>query len=99
VIDSAAGKDFGLLPELMNPGGRIVNFGQTAGPIGEIPARYLFWKQLSILGSTMGNADDFRNMLAFCETHRLTPVIDRRFPLAEAEAAFQYMDEGKQFGK
>ncbi|HYH55600.1 MAG TPA: zinc-binding dehydrogenase, partial [Anseongella sp.] len=62
VIDSAAGPAFGMLPELMNPGGRIVNFGQTAGPIGDIPARHLFWKQLSILGSTMGTAADFKGM-------------------------------------
>ncbi|QEC54264.1 zinc-binding dehydrogenase [Anseongella ginsenosidimutans] len=99
VIDSAAGKDFGKLPELMNPGGRIVNFGQTAGAIEEIPARYLFWKQLSILGSTMGSPADFLSMLEFYTRHQLTPVIDRIFPLEEAEQAFRYMDEGKQFGK
>lgn len=99
VIDSAAGPDFGRLPRLMNPGGRIVNFGQTAGAIGEIPARYLFWKQLSILGTTMGNRDDFRQMLEFYATHQLKPLIDRSFPLEQTEEAFRYMEAGKQFGK
>lgn len=99
VIDSAAGAGFGKLPAIMNPGGRIVNFGQTAGAIGELPARYLFWKQLSILGTTMGSRDDFAAMLEFYSRHRLEPVIDKVFPLDEAAAAFRYMDEAKQFGK
>lgn len=99
VIDSAAGPGFGALPALMNPAGRIVNFGQTAGPIGELPARYLFWKQLDILGSTMGSPQDFGDMLRFYTTHRLKPVIDRVFPLEEAEQAFRRMEEGRQFGK
>lgn len=99
VIDSAAGPGFGKLPGLANPGGRIVNFGQTAGPIEEIPARYLFWKQLNILGSTMGSPDDFSAMLEFYSKQKLKPLIDRVFPLEETEQAFRYMDEGKQFGK
>lgn len=99
VIDSAAGKDFGMLAGLMNPGGRIVNFGQTAGPIGEIPARYLFWKQLSVLGTTMGNRDDFEGMLQFYSEKKLKPVIDQVFPLEEIQAAFDRMDQARQFGK
>lgn len=99
VIDSAGGDGFGELPGLMNPGGRIVNFGQTAGPIGSLPARYLFWKQLSILGSTMGSREDFTGMLEFYASHQLKPIIDRSFRLDETEQAFRRMEEGKQFGK
>lgn len=98
-IDSAGGEGFGRLVEIANPGGRIVNFGQTAGSIREIATRHLFWKQLSILGTTMGTPQDFTDFLDFYSAHQLKPVIDVIFPLAETEQAFRRMEENKQFGK
>ncbi len=99
VIDSAAGPGFALLTDVAAPGGRIVIFGGTAGKIdGLIPPK-VFFKQLNIMGSTMGTPTEFADMVAFVEKHRIRPVIDTVMPLAEAEAALRRMDAGQQFGK
>jgi len=100
IIDSAIGPDFNAYIDLAKPGGRIVFFGATAS--GEFPplnARKIFWKQLSILGSTMGSPSDFAKMLAFLEEHQIKPIIDTIYPLAHAEEAIRKMDESVQFGK
>ncbi|GGH22624.1 zinc-binding dehydrogenase [Mucilaginibacter phyllosphaerae] len=99
VVDSALGPDFNKIPDLCRPGGRIVFFGGTAGNIPELNARPIFWKQLQILGTTMGTDEDFKAMLAFVDQYRIVPVIDEVFPLADAKKAFDKMGASKQFGK
>jgi NADPH:quinone reductase-like Zn-dependent oxidoreductase len=99
IIDSAGGDQFSKFIELALPGGRIVNFGRTAGNITEIATRLLYWKQLSILGTTMGTRDEFLSMLDFVEGRRIKPVIDKVFPLEEINQAFQRMENRDQFGK
>ncbi len=99
VIDSAGGNEFSKLLELALPGGRIVNFGKTAGNITELATRLLYWKQLSIHGTTMGTRDEFLSMLDFVESRSLKPVIDKVFPLENIEDALQRMEQGDQFGK
>ncbi|MFA6088155.1 zinc-binding alcohol dehydrogenase family protein [Mucilaginibacter sp.] len=99
VVDSALGPDFAKIPDLCCPGGRIVFFGGTAGNIPEINARPIFWKQLQILGTTMGTQEDFKAMLDFVKEHKIVPVVDEVFPLAEAAKAFDKMGSSRQFGK
>lgn len=99
VIDSALGEGFAKFPDLCNPGGRIVFFGGTAGDIPAINGRKIFWKQLQVLGTTMGSPTDFMNMLGFMDTHKIVPVIDEVFALADAAKAVQKMGESLQFGK
>lgn len=99
IIDSAGGKEFGKLVELAMPGGRIVNFGRTAGNISEVSTRLLYWKQLSIMGTTMGTRDEFLSMLELLESRNIKPVMDKTFLLAEVSNAFTRMEEGGQFGK
>lgn len=100
VIDSASGKGFGNLLEVARPGGRIVFFGGTDGPIGNIIPNKVYWRNLSILGTTMGTLQDFADMLAFTSRHGIKPVIDRVYPsLSDVNQAFDHMHEGKQFGK
>jgi len=99
IIDGAAGARFSDLVELANPGGRIGLYGQTAGPIKSLLPAKLFWRQLSILGTTMGSEADFDAMVKFCQEKKIKPVIDEIFPLAQAEAAFRKMAAGRQFGK
>ena len=99
IIDSAGGKDFNKLVDLAMPGGRIVNFGRTAGNISEIATRLLYWKQISIMGTTMGTRDEFLSMLDFVESRKLQPVIDKTFPLSEIDTAFNRMMKADQFGK
>jgi NADPH:quinone reductase-like Zn-dependent oxidoreductase len=80
-------------------GGRLVTCGATTGYHGTLDLRALFSKQLSILGSYMGNKGELLRAARYFFTGQLTPVIDRTFPLAEAAAAHRRMEESGQFGK
>jgi len=99
IIDSAGGSQFHQLLELAYPGARIVIYGRTAGVISNISPKTLFWKQLSIFGSTMGTTDEFLSMLDFVEKHKLKPIIDSNYSLENINEAFKRMDQGDQFGK
>jgi zinc-binding alcohol dehydrogenase/oxidoreductase len=99
IIDSALGPGFAKFPDLCNPGGRIVIFGGTAGNIPPLDGRKIFWKQLQLLGTTMGTADDFTEMLHFVNKNKLIPVIDEVFCLKDAQKAIEKMGKSSQFGK
>jgi zinc-binding alcohol dehydrogenase/oxidoreductase len=99
IIDSALGEGFAKLPDLCNPGARIVFFGGTAGDMPAINGRKIFWKQLQILGTTMGTEDEFRAMVAFINLHKIVPVVDEVFAINDAAKAFDKMADSGQFGK
>jgi zinc-binding alcohol dehydrogenase/oxidoreductase len=99
IIDGAAGDGVNDLFDLAMPGGRVVFYGATRGNPSSVVARRIFWKQLNVLGSTMGSPEDFGSMVDFVGKHRIRPVVDRVFPFNEGEAAFRWMDDGVQFGK
>jgi zinc-binding alcohol dehydrogenase/oxidoreductase len=99
IIDSAGGPGYAALLSVAALGGRIVNYGATAGPPEKIDLFKVFWKQLRLQGSTMGSPRDFQQMLSLVEKHRIRPVIDRVFPLAEGNEAIQMMKVSPQFGK
>lgn len=80
-------------------GGRIAIVGNTSGPHAEIDLRYLFGKQVSLVGSTMGSHEDFRTLLRLLSQGRLQPVIDRELPLSEGVAAYRLLEAGGHFGK
>jgi NADPH:quinone reductase-like Zn-dependent oxidoreductase len=80
-------------------GGRIVIVGNTSGPKAEIDIRFIFGKQISVIGSTMGNHQDFRQVLDLLGQGRLKPVIDRVVPLGEGHDAYRAMEAGESFGK
>jgi len=80
-------------------GGRIVTCGATSGPNPKEEIRQIFWKHLSILGSTMANDREFRALYSTVASGRLKPHVDRVFPLSQAREAFAYMEEGRQNGK
>ena len=98
VIDGAGGETFAKALELVRPGGRVVSYGATLGPARNLEIRRIFWKQLDVLGSTMGSADDFRNMVRLY-ADGLRPIVDKVFPLEEVALAHQRMEQGEQFGK
>lgn len=81
------------------PGGRLVTCGATTGYDGKIDIRYLFSRQLSILGSYMGSRLELASALEFAERCKLKPVIDRVFPLAQAADAQRRLESREQFGK
>ena len=98
-IDGAGGDGINDLLDLAVPGGRVVLYGATKGNPSNLVARRIFWKQLNVLGSTMGSPDDFEAMAGFISKHKLRPVVDRIFEFEEGEAAFRWMEGEKQFGK
>ena len=99
VIDSAGGDGFGLLPGMCLPGARIGVYGGTRGKVNGLSPQILFWKQISILGSTMGTNPEFGAMLKFMEKHQLTPVVDAVFPLEQGNEAMGHLRKKDQFGK
>ncbi|GAB2570182.1 zinc-binding dehydrogenase [Spirosoma areae] len=99
IIDSAGGPGFARLIDLAAPGGRIAFFGGTTGTITDISPPKVFFKQLSIFGSTMGTEKEFASLMTFVADNQLVPVIDEILPLTSIEQAMQRMDAGKQFGK
>ena len=99
IIDGTGGKTFEQALEAAAPGGRIVTYGATTGLAPEVTVRRVFWKHLSVLGSTMGSPGDFRAMLALFRQAGLHPAVDRIFPLAETGRALSRMDRSEQFGK
>jgi NADPH:quinone reductase-like Zn-dependent oxidoreductase len=80
-------------------GGRIVIIGNTTGPKTEIDIRYIFGKQISLIGSTMGSREDFRTVTSLLWAGRLKPVVDRVMPLSRGKEAYQIIEKGEHFGK
>jgi NADPH:quinone reductase-like Zn-dependent oxidoreductase len=80
-------------------GGRIAVCGATTGPNPPAQLHRIWWKQLSILGSTMGTAEDFADAYELVASGRAKPVVDRVYPLEEIRAAHERMEAGEQLGK
>ncbi len=99
IIDGTGGVIFDQALDAARPGGRIVTYGSTLGPVPELTVRRIFWKHLNVHGSTMGSPADFQAMLDLLETAAIHPIVDRVFPLAEVGPALQHMDDAGQFGK
>src|SRR5215470_11535266 len=81
------------------PAGRLVTCGATTGYDAKVDLRFLFSRQLSLLGSYMGTKSELHTVVKLVAAGRLKPVVDRVFPLAEAAAAHAYLESGAQFGK
>ena len=99
IIDSAGGEGFDNLLNIVNPGGKIVFFGATAGNPPGINLRKIFWKQVTVQGTTMGTQTDFSEMVHFFEKHHIHPLVDGPFDWQDYPEAFRRMASGEQFGK
>ncbi|MFP6763203.1 MAG: zinc-binding dehydrogenase [Planctomycetaceae bacterium] len=99
IIDSAGGEGFADFVQLAAPGGRIVNYGATAGLPKTVDLFKVFWKQLQLYGSTMGSPRDFAGMLELVTGQQLRPVLDESFPLEQGNQALSRMSRCEQFGK
>jgi NADPH:quinone reductase-like Zn-dependent oxidoreductase len=80
-------------------GGRIAVCGATTGPNPPAALHRIWWKQLTIYGSTMGTKEDFEGAYELVKAGRAKPVVDSVLPLAEARAAHERLEAGEQFGK
>jgi zinc-binding alcohol dehydrogenase/oxidoreductase len=83
----------------VRPGGRVVVCGATSGPNPPAQLHRIWWKQLTILGSTMGTRADFEGAYELVASGRARPVIDTIFPLAETREAHERLEAGEQLGK
>ena len=98
IIDGAGGDTFNRALDVLKPGGRLVSYGSTLGAAQSVEIRRIFWKQLNVLGSTMGSPSDFAAMLKMYDDG-LRPVLDKVFPFEQAADAHVRMEAGDQFGK
>lgn len=99
IVDSAGGEGFDALTSIVNPGGRMVCFGATLGNPSQLNLRKIFWKQITLQGTTMGSPADFEQMVHFFESYEIDPFIDGPYPITQHREAYLRMKEGKQFGK
>ena len=81
------------------PTGRLVTCGATTGYDAKVDLRFLFSRQLSLLGSYMGTKSELHTVMKLVAAGKLKPIVDRVFPLAEAAAAHAYLESSSQFGK
>ena len=85
--------------KLLNKGGRIVTCGATTGPHAQVNLTHIFFKQLSILGSTMSNIKTFNKVLEKIEDERYKPMVDSIFPASEIASAHQRIENRENIGK
>ena len=83
----------------LKAGGTLVTCGATTGPKVDLDLRFLFSRQLALLGSYMGTMSELHEVLGHVFAGRLKPVIDRAFPLKEIRAAHEYLEKSQMFGK
>lgn len=99
IIDSIGGSPFNELLTIVRPGGRIVSYGATMGVVEKFNMHRVFWKQLHIVGSTMGTAADFGDMMEFVKLHRIVPIVDSVVPFDDVPIALDRLKSGDKFGK
>ncbi|HPR63204.1 MAG TPA: zinc-binding dehydrogenase [Thermoanaerobaculia bacterium] len=98
VVDSVGEKTWLDSIKAVRKGGTIVTCGATTGPNPQTEIRLIFWKQISILGSTMGSDSDFAHMVNLVRANEIKPVVDRVFEIDHAPDAYLRLRSGEQFG-
>jgi NADPH:quinone reductase-like Zn-dependent oxidoreductase len=98
-LDAVGAATWPLDIACVRKGGRIVLCGVTTGAKGETDLRAFYWNQLTAMGSTLGSAEDFRQMLRAVTVNKLKPVVDTVFLLDKAREAMERMETAGQFGK
>jgi NADPH:quinone reductase-like Zn-dependent oxidoreductase len=99
VMESVGGATWTHSARSVRPGGTIVCCGATSGDASPAELTQIFFRQLRVIGSTMGNRDELVSLAALCENAGVRPLIDSVVPLAEARRAFEQLEAGETFGK
>ncbi|WP_226659541.1 zinc-binding dehydrogenase [Guptibacillus hwajinpoensis] len=99
VIESVGAATFNRSLDVLEKGGALVIFGSSTGDKIEFDLRTFFYGQYNLLGSTMGSAEEFNEMVAFVQENSIKPVMDRVFDLQDIQEAFEHLNESHQFGK
>ena len=99
VIDNVGQATWTRSLQALGKRGRLVTCGATSGPVVETDVRRLFWNQWDIMGSTMGNDDEFDAIVRELRSDRLLPPVDGVYPVAKAREAYARLEAADQFGK
>jgi NADPH:quinone reductase-like Zn-dependent oxidoreductase len=99
VVENVGEATWATSLQVAAPGGRITVCGATSGPNPPAALHRIWWKQLSILGSTMGTREDFAGAYELVASGRALPVVDSVLPLEEIRAAHERLEAGEQLGK
>jgi NADPH:quinone reductase-like Zn-dependent oxidoreductase len=99
VVDDVGEATWRRTLDAARPEGRIVVCGATTGPNPPAALHRVWWKQLSILGSTMGTGEDFAGAFELVKSGRARPVVDTVLPLEEIRAGHERLEAGEQLGK
>lgn len=99
VIDGAGGEALETSVKIIKQAGRMVSYGATTGLAKNLDLYRMFFKQTSLMGSTMGSPREFAALVALYGEKAIRPAVDKVFSLAEAPAAHRRMEEASQFGK
>ncbi len=99
IVDNVGASTLATSMRLVKRGGRIVIVGNTSGPLTELDIRYLFSKQISLIGSTMGNHHDYLKAMNLVFTGNIKPVIHTTMPLSKGIEGMQLLEAGEQYGK
>jgi len=99
VVDSVGEATWEESLRVLAKGGRLVTCGATSGPKVVTDLRRVFWNHYTIMGSTMGSASEYREVVRQLGAGRLRPIVDRVYGLIEARAAFERLARGEQLGK
>ena len=99
VVDSVGEATWERSLRALGPGGRLVTCGGTSGPRLETDVRRMFWYHYTLMGSTMGSAREFAEIVRLLGAGRLRPVVDGVTPLGQARRAFERLAAAEHFGK
>jgi NADPH:quinone reductase-like Zn-dependent oxidoreductase len=99
VVENVGEATWATSLQVAAPGGRITVCGATSGPNPPAALHRIWWKQLSILGSTMGTGEDFAGAYELVASGHALPVVDSVLPLEEIRAAHERLEAGEQLGK
>ena len=99
VVENVGGATWDESLRSLGRGGRLVTCGATTGPQVGVDLRRMFWHHWTLMGSTMGNAAEYAEVVRRLGQGELRPIVDRVYPLAQARAAFERLEKAEQLGK
>jgi zinc-binding alcohol dehydrogenase/oxidoreductase len=99
IVDSSGAPALEKGLRCLRPGGTLVNFGDTARDVAQLGVGDLYWRQVNVLGTTMGSPREFDALLAHVATGAWKPVVDSVFPLEQTDRAHARLDDPDRFGK
>jgi zinc-binding alcohol dehydrogenase/oxidoreductase len=98
ILDSIGPATFPQYFDVIKPNGRIVMFGASSGDEITIPARAIFFPQITIAGTSMGSGEEYRSMLDFMTKHSIRPIMDSTYELKDTVSAYERMERSEQLG-